>query len=290
MGKVKKEKNIEFNPADYDYMDSMPLEGWIWEFMRRSDEHKKYWSAYKEMKDKYNKNEISSEELSEFRENHWFIKTDQSAWIYKYYFSEKDPSEKWDNKKDSHKDSMYRCLDGISKSYPIDVINLKWFLYPDGTLIAHGDDKTQMYPLVSRDPMEKLSLNMGNENILMALIDISAPMSIEKIFELIKPHLKEWRKLLKVHVTDAKTPKKNPNKLLKKARIWKSYLIIYDLMKECLSNLTDETPSKKEKSLCHEMIRNILFEHDDSYNTETVIRRHYNNAEIRINGGYRKFL
>ena len=49
MGKMKKGKKIEFNPADYNYVDNMPLEGWIREFMRRSEEHKQYWTAYKEM-------------------------------------------------------------------------------------------------------------------------------------------------------------------------------------------------------------------------------------------------
>lgn len=34
MGKEKKE--IKFNPADYDYMDKMPFDGWVWEFIRRS--------------------------------------------------------------------------------------------------------------------------------------------------------------------------------------------------------------------------------------------------------------
>lgn len=34
--RMKKEKQITFNPADYDYMDDMPLDGWIWEFVRRN--------------------------------------------------------------------------------------------------------------------------------------------------------------------------------------------------------------------------------------------------------------
>lgn len=38
--KKEKEKEIEFNPADYDYMDSIPLEGWVWEIIRRSSKYK----------------------------------------------------------------------------------------------------------------------------------------------------------------------------------------------------------------------------------------------------------
>jgi len=38
---MKKEKGTEenqfrFDPSKYDYMDNLPIEGWIWEFIRRS--------------------------------------------------------------------------------------------------------------------------------------------------------------------------------------------------------------------------------------------------------------
>jgi len=243
---MKREKEIKFNPADYEYMDKMSLEGWIWEFMRRSEEHQKYWSEYKVMKDKYNKNEISFEELWKFKENSEFFKINQNLRSYIYHFSENNPLEKWDNKRDSHKDSMYRCLDGISKSYPVDVINLKWSSYSsNGKLIAHENDNVPWYPGVTRDPIGKLSQYIDNEKIVMALIDISAPMRSDEIAELLKTELVRWRKVLKVHVRDAKTQKKKKgeknkeeekkeeekmkeegkiNLLVKDAKIWKSYL------------------------------------------------------------------
>lgn len=40
MKKGGKKKEPQFNPADYAYMDNMPLEGWIWEFIRRSPTYK----------------------------------------------------------------------------------------------------------------------------------------------------------------------------------------------------------------------------------------------------------
>jgi hypothetical protein len=40
MKKEKKKEEIQFNPADYDYMDDMPLEGWIWEFIRRGEAYR----------------------------------------------------------------------------------------------------------------------------------------------------------------------------------------------------------------------------------------------------------
>lgn len=32
-------KRKRFNPAEYDYMDKMPLDGWFWEMIRRSSEY-----------------------------------------------------------------------------------------------------------------------------------------------------------------------------------------------------------------------------------------------------------
>ena len=46
MGKEKKE--IKFNPADYDYMNNMPLEGWFWEIIRRSQD---YMASYKKLEE-----------------------------------------------------------------------------------------------------------------------------------------------------------------------------------------------------------------------------------------------
>lgn len=47
MGKEKsKKQQFEFNPADYDYMDKMPLEGWFWEIIRRTEAYR---LKYKEL-------------------------------------------------------------------------------------------------------------------------------------------------------------------------------------------------------------------------------------------------
>jgi hypothetical protein len=37
--KKRQKKEIQFNPADYNYLDDMPLEGWIWEIIRRSEKY-----------------------------------------------------------------------------------------------------------------------------------------------------------------------------------------------------------------------------------------------------------
>lgn len=50
MGKEKRQK-IELNPVDYNYMDDMPLEGWIWEIVRRG---KTFADVYKKMEELFN--------------------------------------------------------------------------------------------------------------------------------------------------------------------------------------------------------------------------------------------
>lgn len=49
MEKPKKNKEVKFNPADYEYMDKLPLEGWIWEFMRRSQAYKNLYSKIRDL-------------------------------------------------------------------------------------------------------------------------------------------------------------------------------------------------------------------------------------------------
>lgn len=58
-------------------------------------------------------------------------------------------------------------------------------------------------------------------------------------------------------------------------RIWKSYLIVFDLRQKF---------SPREVS-------DILSEYDpDTYGSEKVIERHYRAAEKMINGGHKKYL
>lgn len=40
------EGDLLLNPDDYDYMDSLPIEGWIWEFIRRNSTYNKIYSAF----------------------------------------------------------------------------------------------------------------------------------------------------------------------------------------------------------------------------------------------------
>lgn len=46
----KGKEEFKFNPADYDYMDELPLEGWIWEFIRRNPEYRKLYADCEKIK------------------------------------------------------------------------------------------------------------------------------------------------------------------------------------------------------------------------------------------------
>ena len=44
---MEEEKDKGFNPSDYDYMNHLPFEGWIWEFIRRNADYRKLYSEFK---------------------------------------------------------------------------------------------------------------------------------------------------------------------------------------------------------------------------------------------------
>ncbi|MDQ7786769.1 MAG: hypothetical protein RDU01_04105 [Thermodesulfovibrionales bacterium] len=47
---IKIEGDLLLNPDDYDYMDSLPIEGWIWEFIRRNLKYREIYSDFRERK------------------------------------------------------------------------------------------------------------------------------------------------------------------------------------------------------------------------------------------------
>ncbi len=66
----------------------------------------------------------------------------------------------------------------------------------------------------------------------MAIIDLSSPESIEGLLKRLQKHLVRWRKAIKLPKTkSAKTSQKNKNLLIKKGNLWKSYMMVFDLVK-----------------------------------------------------------
>ncbi len=282
-----KKKKIKFNIDDYDYLDDIPLVGWIWEFARRSEEYKTYW-----------KNKSVSKQY--FMPN---LKARGG-----YYGINLDPKTKWGEMSEAGIDLFY--FDHIlSKSTPVNVSNLKWwtdkeiaadcgdpdnrsqliytvkgkkmlgFAHEPVTTTRNEDTRKISYDISTPilHPIEKLVSQINKKNVVMALIDLSAAGTDDMILKSIKSEMQFWRRILNIKkVRDAKTNKKNINKLTKTGKIWKSYLVVYDLIK--INEMNFEEASA------------FLSEYDDQYSSTQTVERHYTAAEKLINGGFTKYL
>jgi len=333
MGKENKKKQVEFNLADYKYMDNnLPLIGWVWEFARRSKEHLEYWSGHVAIQRKVEKQEVDFGKVLDYEEEHG---------LFPYFrLNYKSPYERWS---DDFSDDSSMDTFGVSKSYPLLVSNLKWKLYPmreelksieilsknspiRKELIALGREKLkalgpkklkalkipskaapnciratytttqELKPYkdinvktdstnkkttieyeytIDKNPIDKIAKHYGDENVVMALIDLSAPESLENILKDLKAKLLTWRKLLKLNKKkDAK--KISENKVTAKSKIWKSYIIIYDII--------------NTQNISFAEVSDILSQYDERYNTEKIVRSHYEKAEEMINGGYKEYI
>jgi hypothetical protein len=296
----KKEKKIAFKKSDYNYMTpDMPLIGWVWEFGRRSKEYQKYWfkgrrSAVPGMSDK----------ISPF--GHVYLNYDPSLkWsdLVEIYIrnitglSKPYPVEainlKWHSSEepDPCTGETRRCKGSIDLAtgtfYPRE--KPKGLLPYAKTDVINSYQKRTMKLSYERSafqdnyhPLQHLSRNLGKENVVMFLVDISAPGSINNLLQPIKNEIFFWQKCLKFPKTRAaKTSKKNENKLIKEAKIWKSYLMVFDL--------------KEQNELSFEEASTYLSEHFDTknveqYGTARKVNRHYDAANAMINGGFRKLL
>jgi len=278
-GKEKRERYFKFNPADYDYMDSLPMEGWIWEFIRRSPKYKdlnKRWMRDVSKPEK----EMDSSIIKEYMDNFFPF----------FPWSPEDRSF-------SKEPLLDRTI--ITKANPMRIVNLQGigFNKIGKCGIPHplikkekkGSSKvyyTVDYPPIEGDslddyhyetdhPLELLLRNQGKKNILMVLIDLATPRSVDELLKKLRFQLLGGRKALKLSVTRSpKTNQQKKNTLLKKAKIWKSYLMVYDLV---------NAGSYHDAS-------DILSQYDEFYSELKNIENHYKGALAMINGGYKKFI
>jgi len=306
--RIETGKEMDFNPADYDYMDSMASEviGWLWEFERRSKAYKEAYSEYV------------------LKGNFGYLENNPSA--NRLLFLEDcqyDPSKKWSEVEQVRSVSP-------SKTNPLKVINLKWRVdfsspvkklkkkpsdylkeeyekhnikinfknddLPESSEInsVFTDDGKQYpleeYPKIQRQlingkviltcdfkhPFSTFFWQLGKENVVMALIDISATQT--KINESLEIELDKWRKAL--NIKPQKAPRREFDEyevLIKKANKWKSYLIVYDLIGE-------------KKQISYKKITFKLQEFGKNYSNEKNIENYYKKAKKLINGDYKKLL
>lgn len=284
---MKKEKDLKFNTSDYDYLDDLPIEGWIWEFIRRS----------KDYKDFYRKWELCQRRISKVGRKAGKDTALLDEYLSNYYpYAIVNPDEK-----NLYSYDPLLHYGKMSKVTPVKTTNMKYGLatnkiaeacvipHPLIKRIAKNQQRvyyTVKYPPVVGDypdnyfrwyhPIEVLFTHQGQENLIMTLIDISSPGSIDSLLEELKASLIEWRKALKLpKARSPKAGKKRRNVLIRDAKIWKSYLMVYDL-------ITAEGSIEKAS--------NVLSGYDDFYSESKNIENHFNRATALINGGYKKFI
>jgi hypothetical protein len=308
---MRKKKEIEFNPADYDFMDNLPLAGWMWEIIRRSKDYRAFYDKLKKSRDQ--------------KDTDYPILFNEYLEQYLPFMPTPPDDKRFLMVNDTRKTKLQPLITanlcigfGVDAKHgePVQsphppIFKLERNFIPGCYIVQEAgappfddvepDNKTtytvedypplepetcsttpdgkniwfQNYPLI-KHPFEILYEYQGKPNIVMALIDISASESIDDLLKSLKQELLLWRKALKLSGTrSAKTAKKITNKLIKNARIWKSYLIVYDLI-------------ESGKSLAE--VSGVLSEHDDFYSDAKNIENHYKGALALINGGYRKYL
>jgi len=291
--KAIKKKQFEFNPADYDYMDSMPLEGWIWEIIRRSEEYTK---DYKELEIILTNSERDAFSISEFfavaekrsidlvafslefganglpRE---FIRVpDPDYFLVTGDLSIPKPQSKYIDVKDSLEVGAIEPVTFYPYKKYIDreIHSLHKVLGEfDGTLISQEDDVA------------------AAEHLFVRHLAISTPEDTIYVGISRKARIKDIEKCLLKKIRGYLTPKKKRERDDR----WKYYLIVYDLKEENpnlnyedVSNiLIDAYPDVKTKT----GKKTQLVEGGDFFDTKKC-ENFYKSALALINGDYKKYL
>lgn len=251
-------KKINFDPTAYAYMDTMPLLGWIWEFERRSEQYR---NAYAFRQNNPSKENSYKKGLVYFRSQGW------------------DPDLKWNEVNNNIKPAS------VLKYAPVKTANLKW----KDNLIPHSPGEERIlngeisisYDYAGEHPVTMVRDEFGRENVVMALIDISANQ--RDINEALESQIDLWRKKLKIKPQRAPKKKsqvkiKDDEEILRKnSTMWKAYFIVYDLIGE-------------PKRLTFKKVSYILQEFGTNYSSEKNISNYYKEAKKLINGIYKEYL
>lgn len=295
------EKKAERIREEYAYMDDIPLEGWIWEFIRRSPKYKEFFEKFRNLSLK--KNLILGEIHSLFDEygeipmehysvDHFYHRLDNSDDPRAFLegidqmivsFSEdrlgEDHAHALPDYRIPYNDfALYEGNDWTDTLDPIRIQGLDPYQIMNGDW-WYGDWSTlaKAYEVESLDKLNLIDDDMNDEDILYYMgmstskgleqniyVRISTNASerdLKNLLQEIKPYLTEKKR----RVRDKK---------------WKYYLIVYDLREEHNYTYTD--------------IANILclcFPGGKEVYDETNILYHYNKAiQLIDKGDYREYL
>jgi hypothetical protein len=299
------ERELQRIREKYAYMDGMPLANWLWEMIRRSNDYKMFYEKWLKLHDKPLKKWTVTDH--EFFDEHlkWYcpffpkdpdeegepilnhgisrlfpiltanlavgFEIDDSGELVEVHHprifkGEKNPTQNSRVGKKAQGHPFGECKADKGTTYFVE----------DRPIPPKGNGISLSTYSLEDQPIDILYQHQAMKNIVMALIDISAPENIDDILKSLKKQILFWKKTLKIQSKrSAKTPKKRSNKLLENASIWKSYLIIYDLV--CAGK-------------SYNTISDVLSLLDNFYSDVKNIENHYKNALALINGGYREYM
>lgn len=308
-------------PDTYDYLDSMPLEGWIWEFVRRSEHYRERYANLK----KGVEAGVSGERLLSMVNN--FVNEARTEGII--LFSE--------GMKRSHKNSedcylsvplpMERYFDSQSFNMLNEEVlepnayipnpdkrfvdfKIRTFLLQgtpfDGTIVSHsrhGLIRTSLVPHpVGREPdfkiyasLSKLLLDQASPKSEVSKIELKDGKADVTLSEKPDPEVMyiavsrkaKYTDIQKYLLSEVKAYLKPPDKKLRVDK-WKYYLMVYDLR------------IRYGESMVNKDIANIFAtaypaaksnkKRLPAYFKAKNITNHYDDALALINGDYRKYL
>lgn len=309
-GKVKKE--FKFNSADYDYMDDMPLKGWMWEFIRRSTEYRdvikvKDAEIFEKIaediceieilsvitpKDKNKKHLIDyySKYYSNIREGRdsCIIENDGSGnlkFMEKIFMGVPFPKYKYIDFPDNLKPLIKR-MKNIITCKPFEKLKEEINGYIDMSKAM-----SKVVPKSNPDDFYKMLIKLktgGKDESFVILKFLSPTRNPEdtvyigisrtaKIKDIEKELLPKIRKYLKSKPTKTRDDK------------WKYYLIAYDLKKEYPNLTYDEIADKLVEAYPFITIKNKKVDSPE-YFTARNCENLYKSALELIEGSYKKYL
>ncbi len=271
MEKEEKKKDIKFSPADYDYMDNMPLEGWMWEFIRRNPVYRNLFSDLAE----HDNNVIKI--VGEVNDPNSIVLMER-----KVFFTIKEIREECNILPVSGTEEELHPHDFQLITFTVNNELKTFWGFPNPHIkYNHFDTFTPIIrgasPLISYKVEEQKLKQNGANYCFKIITNILPPITVEDtIYIGISLSAKKEDILQKLqHIIEKNVTSKDIKVRTDK---WKYYLITFDLytVKEKYTEISD--------------ILSIAYPENERLFDEKNIENYYKSALELITGGYKKYL
>ncbi len=270
-------EEIQFDPVEYEYMDDMPLVGWIWEFKRRNEQYR---ALYHEIVTAVGAYMSTNSYLPILREMEGYhnklAKSVLGGAAYPDYES---------NPKEHNNIFVYAVSSAMRKS---DDVVLKYYSYDPYI----NYDKADIKPVIDGVSSKLIGLATYDEltHREIALKSSKGNASFDDTISMISPGEKQDTIYLGIDKSCSMAEIKQeldiilkpllvPSKARARTSKWKYYLIVRDILVQ--------TPSASIKDIS-DALSAAYPENGDLFD-ERNIESYNKNALALINGGYRKY-